>query len=895
MSLLLDALKKAAQQKKAKDSSEPERNTDSADIAGSETTHAFTRRDETALTETVITSTAYDPTVIEDPVHHAAMTDADETALTETVITSTAYDPTVVEDPVHHAAMTDADETTIDETAIDKTSTDQTLLDETELDSTILEKTQVDSTLIEPSEKDNDSADANLTETELHHTDSTQLDETMEIGVISTEDASESDSNPRETADTNPPQVEETIEIGAISFEDTNVAEDSLEPVSSSSGGPDDVSGPEETMEINSKLIDPSQLDYDEFSKDTIASDDPTELGEDFKFADSTELDVTSLDRTETKDDTELRNQSRLSDAERSMYIIDGTESKSVNAVDDEVIKNEKEAFADIQAKYKKRLAEKEDGLTEDDVTQFMGDGVSTRKPRAVKTVEESGINSDDTTLTNSESLTMTNFSFDGQDSEHPEAGNPAALNDQTESDTYSLHKYDRNSKADQTTSYSLSLEEISEDDKATRINTDVTATASSIDIEQLTNEGIVQTQTDHKTSSRPYAPDNYDRTLLNLSEKDVSNIFPGMRPDSDTVMTPDYAKRIFLSKSSQIKTRYFKLYAGIALVLLLSVVMLGLFQLQEESTQMDNGLISLKRDPMPGIIKPQFEKSSERLFVPESNESDNNMIKIISTADEPESAQSVSVQDADEAGSVVENADEGQAEKPNAVPVNAAEQQTPNKTVTLTKNKPVQASASSSTLSISSGSQTSTESQLLNEAYNAYERSDMASAKSLYNKVLELDGANRDALLGRAAIHIQDNEYQQAINIYQKLLVDNPKDSMAMTSLISVANVEPQVAETQLKNLLREQPESPYIHFVLGNMYGSQNRWNEAQTAYFEALQKIPDNPNYAYNLAVSMEHLGKPLTAIDFYKRALKNSSNGLITFDNQLVMQRIEVLAQ
>ena len=117
----------------------------------------------------------------------------------------------------------------------------------------------------------------------------------------------------------------------------------------------------------------------------------------------------------------------------------------------------------------------------------------------------------------------------------------------------------------------------------------------------------------------------------------------------------------------------------------------------------------------------------------------------------------------------------------------------------------------------------------------------------------------------------------------------------MAMAALISVANIDPQSGETQLKSLLRDQPESPYLHFVLGNMYGSQNRWSEAQSAYFEALQKKPNDPNYAYNLAVSLEHIGKAGAALTFYQRALKNSSNGLVTFDDQIVMQRVEVLTQ
>ena len=32
------------------------------------------------------------------------------------------------------------------------------------------------------------------------------------------------------------------------------------------------------------------------------------------------------------------------------------------------------------------------------------------------------------------------------------------------------------------------------------------------------------------------------------------------------------------------------------------------------------------------------------------------------------------------------------------------------------------------------------------------------------------------------------------------------------------------------------------------------------------------PDNPDYAYNLAVALEHIGQPKVALDYYRRALQ-----------------------
>jgi len=105
-------------------------------------------------------------------------------------------------------------------------------------------------------------------------------------------------------------------------------------------------------------------------------------------------------------------------------------------------------------------------------------------------------------------------------------------------------------------------------------------------------------------TSTQTYAPDNYDRTLMKLPSDDASQIFAGMKSDSDVVMTPDYAKKVFRSKSSAQRMYTYKVYSGIVVVILLSIGIFGAFEFQEQSDKIDSSLRPLKRDPMPGIIK---------------------------------------------------------------------------------------------------------------------------------------------------------------------------------------------------------------------------------------------------------------------------------------------------
>ena len=115
------------------------------------------------------------------------------------------------------------------------------------------------------------------------------------------------------------------------------------------------------------------------------------------------------------------------------------------------------------------------------------------------------------------------------------------------------------------------------------------------------------------------------------------------------------------------------------------------------------------------------------------------------------------------------------------------------------------------------------------------------------------------------------------------------------MTSLITVANYSLLETESQLKLMIRDEPNSPYLNFALANAYGAQNRWQEAQGYYFKALENNPGDPNYAYNLAVSLEHIAQPVAAVAYYRRALDNIDNGLATFSREVVSQRMEILTK
>ncbi len=454
------------------------------------------------------------------------------------------------------------------------------------------------------------------------------------------------------------------------------------------------------------------------------------------------------------------------------------------------------------------------------------------------------------------------------------------------------------------------------------------TATTGIAQDTQTTRSATTRTEA---TSTRTYAPDNYDRTLMRLPSDDASKMFAGMKSDSDVVMTPEYAKKVFNSKSSAQRLQHYKFYSGIAVAILLGIFVYGLFEFQDQSGNIDNSLRALKRDPMPGVITSGGGQQSTSLF-PES-EVDERTIGIIESADSAvdDPAADAAVVAEEEASEVADDAAVAQvepepeiesaaavetemaAEPDTELAMTGTQADAPLTTVTrdaeaasstevviaTTAETGAAATTSSgggsSTLEISSSKQVAQKDTWLRQAYAAYQAGNDELALELYNKVLQQHPRNRNALLARAAIHVQNNNGNDAIRDYQAILLDNPKDSLAIASLIAVANFSPQESETQLKLMVREAPDSPYLNFALANAYSAQNRWQEAQGYYFRALQNNPGDPNYAYNLAVSLEHISQPRAAMSYYQRALENFDNGLATFSREVVDQRLETLAK
>ncbi len=182
----------------------------------------------------------------------------------------------------------------------------------------------------------------------------------------------------------------------------------------------------------------------------------------------------------------------------------------------------------------------------------------------------------------------------------------------------------------------------------------------------------------------------------------------------------------------------------------------------------------------------------------------------------------------------------------------------------------------------------------LLARAYAALRQGDTPGAEAAYDATLKSDPHSRDARLGLAAIAMRRGGWDEAAGWYVDVLRLDPRDSVAQAALISLQRaVDPVAGESRLKLLLQREPDAAYVHFALGTVFAVQGRWPEAQASFLTAYRLDADNPDYAYNLAVSLDRVARKRSAQAYYHRALDLAERRYAGFDPGIVLGRIRTL--
>jgi tetratricopeptide (TPR) repeat protein len=178
--------------------------------------------------------------------------------------------------------------------------------------------------------------------------------------------------------------------------------------------------------------------------------------------------------------------------------------------------------------------------------------------------------------------------------------------------------------------------------------------------------------------------------------------------------------------------------------------------------------------------------------------------------------------------------------------------------------------------------------------AYQAFQAGDDATAGQLYQQLSQSDPRNVDALLGLAAVAARQDHADEAVSDYQRVLELDPNNSVAQEGLIVMSGqTNPTESASKLKTMIAQQPNSAHLYAALGGIYADQNQWPDAQQAYFQAFNLDTDNAEYAFNLAISLDHLKKPDIALNYYQQALALLGKQSGSIDKKALQNRINEL--
>lgn len=178
---------------------------------------------------------------------------------------------------------------------------------------------------------------------------------------------------------------------------------------------------------------------------------------------------------------------------------------------------------------------------------------------------------------------------------------------------------------------------------------------------------------------------------------------------------------------------------------------------------------------------------------------------------------------------------------------------------------------------------------------YQAWQQGDWLAAQQAYDEALAIDPYHRDAVLGAAAIAAQLGKEGEALRFYQQRLARAPRDEFAISGILSIGSLQKgsEALESELTNLLREYPDAAHLHYLKGTVYASREQWTSAQSAFFEAWKRDATRPDYVFNLAVAMDHLGLTSEALQFYKQAQTLAQNHFSNFSQTALQTRLSQL--
>jgi len=182
----------------------------------------------------------------------------------------------------------------------------------------------------------------------------------------------------------------------------------------------------------------------------------------------------------------------------------------------------------------------------------------------------------------------------------------------------------------------------------------------------------------------------------------------------------------------------------------------------------------------------------------------------------------------------------------------------------------------------------------LVHEAWEALDAGRSEAALALYRRTLAARPGLTAALLGEAAALTRLGQLSEAQQRYLAVLESDPGNSIARGNLLLLRlDTHEPPGEDAIREQIAQRP-SAFLYALLGHVSARRGRWDVARDAFQTAHHLQPAQAEHAFNLAVSLEHLGETRLALQHYRHALASGEGRApAPFDLTHAARRIAIL--
>ena len=168
---------------------------------------------------------------------------------------------------------------------------------------------------------------------------------------------------------------------------------------------------------------------------------------------------------------------------------------------------------------------------------------------------------------------------------------------------------------------------------------------------------------------------------------------------------------------------------------------------------------------------------------------------------------------------------------------------------------------------------------EALKKAKEAIKKGDLSTAQQLYQAVLRRQPAHPAARNGLRRV-INELQTNQSTSIQ----LSDPPNEQIKTIVNLYYSGQLAKAEKACEDLLRQFPESILVINVLGALFRSQNRLNEAVEAFSKVIRINPDYAEAYNNRGVVFNNLGRIQEALSDYEKAIKIKPDYAMAYNNR-----------